>query len=96
MVTKRTVELPTTLDGAVRLMLGLVPVDEQAQIAYVSEEDLPGLHMGLGQWLRNHPGLWGNNNALMAAAGEDNADDASMVIVRAFGERLLADLPRVH
>jgi hypothetical protein len=77
-------------------MLGLVPEGEQAQIAYMSEEDLPGLHMGLGQWVRNHLGLWGDNAALIAATAENNADDASAVIVRAFWERLRADLPRVH
>ena len=95
-VTKKTVELPATIDGAVRLMLGLVPEVEQAQIGYMSEEELPGLHMRLGQWVRNHLGLWGENAALMAATGEENPDDASAVIVRAFWERLRADLPRVH
>jgi hypothetical protein len=61
LVTKRAVELPATIDGAVRLVLGQVPEDEQAQIAYMSEEDLPRLHMGLGQWVRNHLGLWSDN-----------------------------------
>lgn len=77
-------------------MLGLVPEDEQARIAYMTEDDLPELHMGLGQWVRNHLGLWCDNTALMAATGEDNADDASGVIVKAFWESLRGELPRVH
>ena len=74
----------------------LVPEDEQARIAYLSEGDLPELHMGLGQWVRNHLGLWGDNTALLAATGEDNPDDASAVIVKAFWERLRSELPKVH
>jgi hypothetical protein len=95
-VTKKPIELPTTIDGAVRLMLGLVPQDEQARIAYMSEGDLPELHMGLGRWVRNHLGLWGENAALMAETGENNADDASAVIVKAFWEQLRGELPKVH
>ena len=89
-------ELPATIDGAVRLMLGLVPEEDRSRIAYMSEEDLTGLHMSLGQWVRNHLGLWGDNAALMAATGEVNADDASAVIVRAFWDRLRGELPKVH
>lgn len=77
-------------------MLGLVPEDEQSRIACMSEGDLPELHMGLGQWVRNHLGLWGDNTTLMAATGEDNADDASAVLVRAFWKQLRDELPRVH
>jgi hypothetical protein len=77
-------------------MLGLVPEDEQALVAYMSENDLPGLHMRLGQWVRNHLGLWGDNTALIAATGEDNADDASAVVVKAFWDELRRALPKVH
>lgn len=90
------IALPTSIDGAVRLMLGLVPEEDQSRIAYMSEEDLGGLHMGLGQWVRNHLGLWGDNTALMAATGENNADDASAVIVRAYWVQLRDGLPKVH
>ena len=95
-MTKKPVELPSTIEGAVRLMMGLVPEGEQARIAYMSEGDLPKLHMGLGQWVRNHLGLWGSNTALLAATGEDNADDASAAIVKAFWERLRGELPKAH
>ena len=96
MVTKNRIELPSTIDGAVRVMLGLVPEEEQARIAYMSEGDLPELHLGLGQWVRNHLSLWGENSALMAATGEGNADDASAEIVKAFWDELRRELPKVH
>ena len=79
---KQRTELPKTVDCAVRLMMELVPEGEQTRIAYMREEDLPGLHMSLGQWVRNNLGLWGENTALLAATGESNADDASAVLLR--------------
>jgi len=94
--TKKAVELPTTVDGAVRIMLGMVPYDEQARIASLSEDYLVDLHMGLGQWIRNSLGLWDPDSQLMAATGESNADDASFVLIRAFWLKLQDDLPKVH
>ena len=95
-VNKKSAELPTTIDGAVRLMLGLVPEDEQTRISDMSENDLSELHMGLGQWVRNHLGLWDVNSELLAATDEPNADDAFAVIVRAFWSTLRSQLPKVY
>lgn len=75
---------------------GLVPEDEKAKIVLMAEDDLMMLHFGLGQWVRNHLGLWGGNSALLQATGESNADDASGAIVRAFWLKLRNDLPKVH
>lgn len=52
-------KFPTTVEATVRLLLGLVPEDEQAKIVLMTEDDLMMLHFGLGQWIRNHLGLWG-------------------------------------
>ena len=52
------VELPATVDAAVRLLQGLVPDAEQARIAYMKEDELVTLHLGLGMWIRNNLGLW--------------------------------------
>jgi hypothetical protein len=87
---------PTTIEAAVRLLQGLVPENEQLKIAAMAQDELISLHFGLGQWVRNHLGLWGANPALLAATGEANADDASDVIVRAFWQALRDDLPKVH
>lgn len=87
---------PTTVEAAVRLLQGLVPENEQVKLAAMAEDELMTLHFGLGQWVRNHLGLWGANPVLLAATGENNADDASGVIIRAFWQVLRDDLPKVH
>jgi hypothetical protein len=93
-VNKKSAELPTTIDGAARLMLGLVPEDEQTRISHMRENDLTELHMGLGQWVRNYLGLWGVNSDFLAVTGEPNADDASAVIVGTFWSALRSQLPK--
>lgn len=95
-MAKTPVELPGTVDAALRLLRGLVPDAEQAKIAYLKEDELIGLDLGLGMWIRNNLGLWQGNVALLDATGESDADDASAVIIRAFWLTLRADLPKVH
>jgi hypothetical protein len=87
---------PTTVEAAVRLLQGVVPENEQSELAVMAQDELMTLHFGLGQWVRNHLGLWGANPVLLAATGESNADDASGVIIRAFWQALRDDLPKVH
>lgn len=87
---------PSTVEEAVRLLQALVPGAEQAKIAMMQEDDLTLLHFGLGQWVRNHLGLWGDNAALLKATGETKADDASGVIIRAFWQTLRDGQPKVH
>ena len=89
-------ELPTTVDAAVRILRGLVPVEEQEKITSLTEDQLLSLHFGLGQWVRNYFGLWGNNLELLKATGETDADDASGVILHEFWLALRGDLPKVH
>ena len=90
------VELPATVDAVVRLLIGIVPEAEQARIAYMREDELVTLEIGLGMWTRNNLGLWNGNAALLDATGEAHADDASGVIIRAFWLALRAELPKVH
>jgi hypothetical protein len=87
---------PTNDEAAVRLLHELVPDDEEAAICALAESDLIKLHHGLGQWIRNHLGLWGDNSKLLAATGEQTADDASDVVVRAFWLALRGKLPQIH
>ena len=97
MVSSKTkVEVPATVDAAVRLLRGLLPDAEQARIAYMTEEDLISLDIGLGMWIRNNLGLWQGNVALLGATGEAHADDASGVIIRALWLALREELPKVH
>ncbi len=87
---------PETIDAAVRLLKVEVSDSEQEKIRAMMESDLVMLHFGLGQWVRNHLGLWGENPALISATGAQTADDASGVIVRAFWSTLRAELPKIH
>ncbi len=87
---------PTSVDAAVRVLQGMIPEDEQAKIAVISEDELTMLHFGLGQWIRNNFGLWQGNPQLLASTGQTHPDDASGVIIHAFWQRLRDDLPRLH
>lgn len=89
-------KFPTTIDAAVRVLLGLVPTEELAKITQMSEGGLIDLHFGLGQWIRNNFGLWKENLELMQATGAIDPDDASGVIVKALWQRLQDELPKVH
>ena len=95
-MTDRTSEFPTSVEAAVRLLQDLVPEDEQAKIADMTQDELIALHFGLGQWVRNNLGLWGMNAKLLAATEQENADDASAVIIRDFWQALRDDLPKIH
>jgi len=89
-------KFPTTINAAVRVLLGLVAVEELAKITQMSEGDLIDLHFGLGQWIRNNFGLWKENQDLMQATGASDPDDASAVIVKALWLLLQDDLPKIH
>lgn len=89
-------DYPPTIEAAVRLLKAVVPDAEQAKIRVMAESDLTMLHLGLGQWVRNHLGLWGDNSALLIDSGEQNADEASIIIIRAFWLVLRDELPKVH
>lgn len=89
-------DFPTTVDGAVRLLMSMVEESEQARIAALDNEDIYTLHFGLGMWIRNHMGFYAGNAQLLKDTGESEPDDASMVIMRAFRDRLRADLPKIH
>lgn len=96
MVNNENGQYPTTIDAAVRLLQGLVPAAEQERIKAMTEGELWSLHYSLGQWTRNHMGLWGQNTALLDATGQTSADDASGVVVRSFWERLRSARPKLR
>lgn len=87
---------PATVDAAVRVLMSLVPQDEQIRISAMTEADLDSLHPSLGQWIRNYFGLWKGNVALLDATGAGDPDGASGVIIKAFWQRLRDDQPKLH
>lgn len=89
-------DFPTTVDGAVRLLMSMVEESEQTKIAAMDTDDIYTLHFGLGVWVRNHMGLYAGNAQLLQDSGKTEPDDASMVIMCAFRDRLRSDLPKIH
>lgn len=96
MVTSNNNDWPVSVEQAVGVLLALLPEDEKAKIAVISQDDLISLHFGLGIWIRNNFGLWAINSALLSASGEHNPDDAAGVIIEALWRRLQEETPKVH
>jgi hypothetical protein len=86
--------LPNTVDEAVRRLNSDLPLKDKTMIARMGENDLPGLFLTLGAYIRDKFGLWSGNEALLdscrSVSGENNIheDDASMVIIRELWEEL--------
>jgi len=80
--------LPRTVAEAVNELVYTLEQAEKDEIAAMAEGDLIGLYFGLGVRIREDFGLWRENPVLLASSGKSNADDASMVIIRALWARL--------
>ena len=89
-------DLPTTVEAAVRILRNMIPDKEQTEIAAMPEDDLVSLHLGLGLWIRNSFGLWKEGSKLLAATGEPDPDDASLVIIRALWRSVRGERVRLH
>ena len=85
-------QYPTSIPETVELLLAELPEEEQRAIRIMAEDQLSSLHFSLGNYIRNGFGLWGNNEELLKACCPDsslqNADDASMVIIKALWWKL--------
>ena len=92
MLSKPKPDWPTTVEEAVDRMLARLTHADKERVRNTPEQDLDGLHFGLGTAIRNKCGLWDENRDLLAACGSPDMhpDSASAVIVRAVWERLLA------
>lgn len=81
-------EYPRTVTEAVDWLESIIPAGEQELIAAMAVDDIIGLHVELGAYIRERLGLWTGNDALIADALAQHAVDASMVIVMALWQRL--------
>ena len=80
---------PKTLDESVDILYSLIPNKKLDKIRDMSKDNLFELHFGLGQWIRNNFGIWGNNKVLLKSLGEDvHPDDVSHVIIKSLWTRL--------
>lgn len=82
--------LPKSVDEAVAALKDKLSEANLEQISLMREEDLIGLHFGLGTWIRNAFGLWGGNGELLASCGsaDMHPDDASGIIIHALWKSL--------
>ncbi len=78
---------PKSIKEAVNLLSSKLSEKDKQAIRNIHEEGLSSLHLSLGNHIRNEFGLWGKNEELLKACCPDtclpNADDASMIIIKA-------------
>jgi hypothetical protein len=81
---------PQTVGEAVDRILAFLPPKDRDAVKRLTEGNLPCLHFGLGQRIRNEFGLWGGNTELLSSCGSEtmHPDHASGVILRALWEKL--------
>jgi hypothetical protein len=86
-------ELPATVEAAVQYLRDKLSKEDLARLAAMTEDDLIGLHFGLGLYVRNQLGLWGGNKSLLEATGAWHPDDASGVIINALWRHVRGSEP---
>jgi len=60
---------PRTLREAVDRLLTSLNAEERAKLRAMREEDLIGLHLSMGMWLRNSFPIWGNGEHRVSIPG---------------------------
>jgi hypothetical protein len=75
---------PKSIESAVDILMESLSTDQLNQIKQLEEDELWGIHMNLGQGIRNSMGLWDDNKALLKSCGSEemHPDDASAAIVK--------------
>jgi hypothetical protein len=85
-------DLPKSLSEAVDYVIERMSPGDREELRKLSKSDLVMTHFGLGMWIRNELGLWGDNQELLADLSGPNRwihpDDVSTVIVEAVWRRL--------
>lgn len=86
---------PVTVDEAVDEVYGWLSEGERRDLAYMHDEEMSNLHMGLGMSVRDGLGMWSGNTSLMGNCedGSWSPDECARVILAAFKRRLRAELP---
>lgn len=89
---------PVTVDHAVQLLIERLALKDRAYIANMFKSELDSLDDTLGRYIRDHFGLWGDNEALVAdcrnidkATGR-NPEAAVAVLIRS----LWTELQKTH
>jgi len=86
--------LPRTVEEAVDQLIPKISLKDRVTIANMSNEELSGLDMSLGNYIRNQFRLWSENQELLDTCRffsdktELTADDAASIIIHALWENL--------
>ena len=78
-------DLPETLDEAVKHLLTLLSGEYKVVLATMQEEDLIDLRFSLGIGIQNAFVLHETGSKLLASSGAVNPDDASRLIISKLG-----------
>ncbi|MCG6905183.1 MAG: putative molybdenum carrier protein [Desulfobacteraceae bacterium] len=87
-------DLPTTVAAAVDHLDRHLPLKDRVLIANMTEKELPGLHLALGDYIKETFGLYVGNDDLMTACrfylrkASVSPDEASLAILRALWLKL--------
>jgi len=90
--------LPKTVDAAVEQIVAEMDLKDSVAIANMAYEELPSVHVALGNWIRHHFNLWEGNPDLRESCRTmaDNyfltGGDAALVII----ESLWGNLRETH
>lgn len=79
---------PITVTEAVDILMNIITDDDKYIIKSKSEEELIGMHFGLGKFIRNEFGLLKENYELIADCKAIDADITSIVIIKGFWKKL--------
>ena len=79
--------MATTLQEAVDTVISDMNGEDKELVRETAEGDLINFHHGWGMGIRNAFGLW-HNAELLKSCGCDDADDASMVIIKSVWKTL--------
>ena len=86
-MTDQSRNFPRTVEEAVDRLISELSLRDRTEIAKMLVEDLGGLHVSLGMYIRNEFGLWTGNGELLESCrvvsrdAGPHQDDASSVIV---------------
>ena len=93
-IASGSARLPKTVDEAVGLLIPRITLKDRVTIANMSEEELSGLDISLGNYIRKQFRLWSENKELLDTCRffsdktELPADDAASIIIHALWEKL--------
>ena len=85
---------PKTVSEAVDRLIDHLMLKDKVKIARMSQDEIPELHLSIGQWVRNNFGFYKGNRDLIESCWEDygewtlDVDGVSLVIVTRVWERL--------